>query len=148
MHEQAPLGELMLHPSSPLISFYPPDFTSDANGKRQAWEAVVEIPFIEAGILLDTVEQILEKDDSGSDNQLLTPAERRRNMRGKSHLFVPPGFAVNGDTGKSKSGSTPRGAIKEKVLRDTPSPAKKKRASPKKGVKAKKKVAKKSAKVE
>ena len=143
----------MLHPSSPLISFYPPDFTSDANGKRQAWEAVVEIPFIEAGILLDTVEQILEKDDSGSENQLLTPAERRRNMRGKSHLFVPPGFAVNGDavngdTGKSKSSRTPRGATKEKVQHDTPSPAKKKRASPKKGVKAKKKVAKKSAKVE
>ena len=80
----------MLHPSSPLIEYYPPDFTSDPNGKRQPWEAVVEIPFIEAGVLLDTVEQILEK-DSEEGGQLLSPAERRRNMRGKSHLFVSVG---------------------------------------------------------
>ena len=38
------LAELMVHPSSPLIEFYPPEFTSDPNGKRQSWEAVVQIP--------------------------------------------------------------------------------------------------------
>lgn len=32
------LGELMLHPSSPLIPYYPADFKSDPNGKRQPWE--------------------------------------------------------------------------------------------------------------
>ncbi len=39
-----PLGELMIHPSSPIINFYPPEFTTDPNGKRQPWEAVVQIP--------------------------------------------------------------------------------------------------------
>lgn len=85
-----PLAELMLHPSSPLQPYYPPDFTSDANGKRQSWEAVVQIPFIDADVLLDTVQQIIEADKKGPD--LLTVAERMRNVRGKSHLFVPPGL--------------------------------------------------------
>ena len=135
----------MLHPSSPLIEYYPPDFTSDPNGKRQPWEAVVEIPFIEAGVLLDTVEQILEK-DSEEGGQLLSPAERRRNMRGKSHLFVPPGFPNGEGAPKKKSGRTPRGAA-AKGQRAAPPAAKKRRAAPKKASKAKKKGAKKAAKV-
>jgi 5'-3' exoribonuclease 1 len=52
----------MIHPSSPLTHYYPPDFTTDPNGKRQSWEAVVQIPFIDADVLLDTVKAILEKD--------------------------------------------------------------------------------------
>lgn len=79
------LGELMLHPSSPLIEYYPSDFTSDPNGKRQSWEAIVEIPFIDADLLLETVEQILE------DDKVLSPSERRRNRLGTVHYFKPPG---------------------------------------------------------
>ena len=37
----------MVHPSSPIIDFYPVDFQSDLNGKQQEWEAVVLIPFID-----------------------------------------------------------------------------------------------------
>jgi len=33
--------------SSPIIDFYPLDFSMDLNGKRQEWEAVVLIPFID-----------------------------------------------------------------------------------------------------
>lgn len=33
--------------SSPIIDFYPLDFSVDLNGKRQEWEAVVLIPFID-----------------------------------------------------------------------------------------------------
>lgn len=86
-----PLAELMTHPSSPLTEFYPPDFTSDPNGKRQTWEAVVQIPFIDADVLLDTVDRILEADNSGKE--LLTNAERRRNVRGEEHLFTAPGLS-------------------------------------------------------
>jgi 5'-3' exoribonuclease 1 len=85
-----PLAELMLHPSSPLAEYYPPDFTSDPNGKRQSWEAIVQIPFIDSGILLGTVDQIINADTDGSE--LLTNAERRRNLLGKDHLFIPPGL--------------------------------------------------------
>lgn len=84
-----PLAELMLHPSSPIKEYYPPDFTVDPNGKRQSWEAIVQIPFIDSKLLLDTVNQVIEADDAGKE--LFTNAERRRNMRGKDHTFVAPG---------------------------------------------------------
>jgi 5'-3' exoribonuclease 1 len=86
-----PIGELMLHPSSPLIQYYPQEFTSDANGKRQSWEAVVQIPFIEAKDLLGTLNQVLEADaKAGEDDGLLTKGERRRNIRGTARNFAPP----------------------------------------------------------
>ena len=85
-----PLAELMLHPASPLLEYYPPDFTTDANGKRQSWEAIVQIPFIDADTLLTTMQRIIDADEDGK--QLLTPAERRRNVLGEEHLFVPPGL--------------------------------------------------------
>lgn len=39
--------ELMTSPDSPIIDYYPEDFETDLNGKRQEWEAVVLIPFIQ-----------------------------------------------------------------------------------------------------
>lgn len=96
-----PLGELMLHPSSPLLQFYPPDFVSDANGKRQSWEAVVQIPFIEADLLLDTVQKVLHADGAAAvegGKSLLTNAERRRNELGKVHLFTSEGSNDDDDT--------------------------------------------------
>ena len=86
-----PLAELMIHPSSPLMPYYPQDFTTDANGKRQSWEAVVQIPFIDANVLLDTVEQVIHADEKANEeSKLLTNAERRRNVPGKSHVFIAP----------------------------------------------------------
>ena len=108
-----PLAELMWHPSSPLIPYYPPDFVSDPNGKRQSWEAVVQIPFIEADVLLDTVDRVLAKDDSSTpEGGLLTPAERRRNRPGQKHLFVPPGGGELVESNKSKQGRMPQSAAK------------------------------------
>ena len=85
------IGELMLHPSSPLIQYYPQEFTSDSNGKRQSWEAVVQIPFIEAKDLLGTLNQVLDADAAFGDGEgLMTKGERRRNVRGTSREFAPP----------------------------------------------------------
>lgn len=42
----------MLDPNSPIINFYPSEFETDLNGKKQEWEAVVKIPFIEQTRLL------------------------------------------------------------------------------------------------
>ena len=105
------LGELMIEPSSPLAPYYPQDFESDPNGKRQPWEAVVKIPFIDGEKLLEVVNGILESDEEGINGQLLTNAERRRNVRGKSHTFVPkrdgkgamPLTEVNGKGARRKS---------------------------------------------
>lgn len=37
----------MTDPNSPLLDFYPLEFKLDLNGKKNDWEAVVLIPFIE-----------------------------------------------------------------------------------------------------
>lgn len=42
----------MLDPTSPIMDFYPMKFESDLNGKKQDWEAVVKIPFIDEKRLL------------------------------------------------------------------------------------------------
>jgi 5'-3' exoribonuclease 1 len=67
---------------SPLFKFYPRIFTSDPNGKRQSWEAIVQIPFIESERLMEVVSTIdAEKD--------LTPAERLRNAPGQQTVYDP-----------------------------------------------------------
>jgi len=77
------LGDLMTNPASPIADYYPQEFTTDANGKRQTWEAVVQIPFIDGDQLLGVVNSVI---DSAS---MLSVAERKRNERGVSTCFVP-----------------------------------------------------------
>lgn len=43
---------LLVEKDSPIIDYYPNDFKTDLNGKRQEWEAVVLIPFIDEKLLL------------------------------------------------------------------------------------------------
>ena len=42
----------MWDPNSPILDFYPTEFESDLNGKKQEWEAVVKVPFIDEARLL------------------------------------------------------------------------------------------------
>jgi 5'-3' exoribonuclease 1 len=44
--------DLMWDPNSPILDFYPQEFDQDLNGKKQEWEAVVKIPFIDEKRLL------------------------------------------------------------------------------------------------
>jgi 5'-3' exoribonuclease 1 len=37
----------MYDSESPIIDFYPKQFEQDLNGKKNDWEAVVKIPFID-----------------------------------------------------------------------------------------------------
>lgn len=59
--------DLMTDMASPIIDFYPRDFDLDMNGKKQDWEAIVKIPFIDEKRLLDAMknrEQRLTKDEA------------------------------------------------------------------------------------
>ena len=42
----------MVDANSPILDFYPQEFEQDLNGKKQDWEAVVKIPFIDQDRLL------------------------------------------------------------------------------------------------
>ena len=56
----------MYEDASPIIDFYPIDFEQDMNGKKQEWEAVVKIPFIDEKRLLSamacTLTSVSDKD--------------------------------------------------------------------------------------
>ncbi|KAK7682624.1 hypothetical protein QCA50_014424 [Cerrena zonata] len=71
--------DLMYDPNSPILDFYPEEFEQDLNGKKQEWEAVVKIPFIDEKRLLKAM---------GSREHRLTEDERRRNGYGTSTKFT------------------------------------------------------------
>ncbi|CCF54627.1 putative KEM1 - multifunctional nuclease [Ustilago hordei] len=71
--------DLMTDPNSPIIDFYPSNFEADLNGKKQDWEAVVKIPFIDEKRLLDALNK---------REIYLGIEERKRNGFGSSREFT------------------------------------------------------------
>ncbi|KAI1796936.1 exonuclease II [Ganoderma leucocontextum] len=74
-----PYRDLMLDSNSPILDFYPTEFELDLNGKKQDWEAIVKIPFIEEHRLLKAMR---------SREAQLTEEEKRRNGFGTSTKFT------------------------------------------------------------
>uniref|UniRef100_A0A2R5LDG2 5'-3' exoribonuclease 1 n=1 Tax=Ornithodoros turicata TaxID=34597 RepID=A0A2R5LDG2_9ACAR len=70
---------LMESEDSPIVDYYPREFSTDLNGKQQEWEAVVLIPFIDETRLLPAM---AEHDPS------LTEEERKRNVHSGHLLFT------------------------------------------------------------
>lgn len=71
---------LVTSPTSPISDFYPLNFSLDAEGKRQDWEAVVLLDFIDV--------PRLKQAESFIDPRLLTEEERARNQPGPLLYFV------------------------------------------------------------
>lgn len=72
-HLPEPYRQLMIDVNSPVYDYYPVDFETDLNGKKQDWEAVVLVPFIDEVKLLDAMKPL---------NLVLTDAEKKRNIHG------------------------------------------------------------------
>lgn len=71
--------DLMTDEASPIIHFYPHNFSLDKNGKKNDWEAVVKIPFIDVELL----KQVLATRD-----EQLSDSEKARNVSGVDIEFV------------------------------------------------------------
>lgn len=70
---------LMTDPDSEIIDFYPEDFPIDMNGKKQAWQGVALLPFIDEKRLLEAMKK---------KYPLLSDADRARNEMGHAFLFI------------------------------------------------------------
>lgn len=57
---------LMNDATSPILDFYPLHFESDMNGKKQEWEAVVKIPFIDERRLIEAMTGMCDREFSKS----------------------------------------------------------------------------------
>lgn len=96
----------MSDPNSPILDFYPTEFEADMNGKKQEWEAVVKIPFIDEQRLLRTmasqslffISRIKRRLNSRLNfvpcffyiarEHRLTADEKARNTHGRSFRFL------------------------------------------------------------
>ncbi|XP_049866314.1 5'-3' exoribonuclease 1 isoform X2 [Pectinophora gossypiella] len=74
----APFHDLMTDEESPIVHYYPVNFETDLNGKRNDWEAVVLIPFIDETNLLSAM---------GPCYQRLTEEEHKRNSHGPMLVY-------------------------------------------------------------
>lgn len=74
----APYQNLMTSSTSPIIQYYPMDFKTDLNGKKQEWEAVVLIPFIAEDLLLEAMKPC---------NAILKDEEQQRNSHGPMYIY-------------------------------------------------------------
>ena len=68
----------MIDVESPLLHFYPEDFQLDQNEKKQDWEAIVLLPFIEEQLLLTSIKKYYNNLDAN---------EQMRNQHSQSLCF-------------------------------------------------------------
>jgi hypothetical protein len=73
------MQELVLSPSSPLREYFPVKFNVDLCGQRKTWKGIVLIPFIDAALM----GQVLENTDLE-----LTAEEIERNRVGRTRIYT------------------------------------------------------------
>ncbi|XP_053603077.1 5'-3' exoribonuclease 1 isoform X2 [Plodia interpunctella] len=73
-----PFHDLMTDEESPIVHYYPINFETDLNGKRNDWEAVVLIPFIDEANLLSAMSPCYQR---------LTDDEIKRNTHGPMLVY-------------------------------------------------------------
>ena len=78
-HIPEPWQSLMTDKESAIIDFYPEDFQIDLNGKKQAWQGVALLPFVDEKRLKDALKPVYNK---------LSFEEIKRNVRGNDCIFV------------------------------------------------------------
>lgn len=99
---------LMTEADSPIIEFYPEDFVTDLNGKKQLWQGVLLLPFIDEKRLLAAMH---------TKYPLLTEDEVRRNSFGDDALIFSTKHPLYADVATnfySKKATAPKFKIDTK----------------------------------
>ncbi|CEP03179.1 hypothetical protein PBRA_002939 [Plasmodiophora brassicae] len=73
------LADLMTRPDSPIIDFYPTQFEVDMNGKRNDWEGIAMIPFVDQHRLIEAIRAL--------PPSVFSEEERQRNSHGIEITF-------------------------------------------------------------
>lgn len=84
-HIPEPWQILMTDENSSIIDFYPEDFQVDLNGKKQSWQGVALLPFVDEVRLKKTLQNYVH---------LLSSEEQKRNTRDFDRLFVGKSHAL------------------------------------------------------
>ncbi|CAF1296455.1 unnamed protein product [Didymodactylos carnosus] len=71
--------QLMVDKNSPISEFYPINFDIDLNGKRQEWQGIILLPFVDEKRLHEALESVY---------LTLTPDEEKRNKSDYDHLLI------------------------------------------------------------
>ncbi|XP_046395916.1 5'-3' exoribonuclease 1 [Ischnura elegans] len=100
---------LMEDENSPILDYYPSTFLTDLNGKRQEWEAVVLIPFIDEVRLLAAMAPL---------EGMLTEEERRRNKHGPMSVYTYSGKSLGSFEAPYFPKIESNHALEKHVLRD------------------------------
>jgi 5'-3' exoribonuclease 1 len=79
--------QVLFEPTSPIYDFYPIDFDSDIEGKKESYQATILLNFVDIDRLKDAYSKI---DLSG-----LTEFEKKRNIPGKIMLYKNENGIVN-----------------------------------------------------
>lgn len=78
-HIPTAFQKLMYSIDSEILDFYPEDFQVDLNGKKQAWQGVALLPFVDEKRLKEALVPYYSR---------LNEEEVKRNVRGNDYLFV------------------------------------------------------------
>lgn len=70
---------LFIFKLSPILDFYPTDFTVDANGKKYSWQGVALLPFVDEARLRKGLEPVYHK---------LTEEEGEKKIYLKKYIYI------------------------------------------------------------
>lgn len=107
---------LMNDAASPIRWFYPTDFSTDKNGKKQEYESTVLLPFID-------IDQLVAAEAQYCAVSSLTEAERARNQFGMSAVYTLRNHSTSISLTEREFSTTPARAFAAELIPGTVPPA-------------------------
>ena len=97
--------------------YYPLDFVEDLNGKRNSWEAVVLLPFIDINKLKDAVTEV---ENNTTVMDALSVADKQRNVFGEVFSYLPQEKRNQSSAVTSLTEPSPAAAVAYTIAKSKP----------------------------